>query len=259
MNVAVRNVYLVSLADLEVPEGLLRQLRRADDFIRLGVAAANSVLENDSGGITAPGDRTGLFLGSAFGPMQTNFEVLDQVVESEPVSPTLFSHSVFNTAAGYMANILNISGCAMIIADFGFPFFRALEQGILAIRSGRLDSCLVLQVETYSELLQDVKLKQVPGEREWEPGAVCWLLEKQTELRGAQYIIDDFEIRSGCCTGISCLQMQERVSVGMEVIDTAGFIGAVSFLTGEAVKGNLTTPAVCTVDSAYGSVKVCLK
>ncbi len=40
-------------------------------------------------------------------------EVLDQVVNREQTSPTLFSHSVFNAASGYVARIFQLHGCAL--------------------------------------------------------------------------------------------------------------------------------------------------
>lgn len=176
MSVQVTEVFASDLSGLAVPDQLARQLRRADDFIRLAVVAGYSVLQS----MAEPErdkERIGLFLGSAFGPMQTNFDVLDQVVSDQPVSPTIFSHSVFNGAAGYLASVFGIKGCAMTMTDFEGPFFRALEQGMLAVSTGKLDACLVLQVETYSRLLHDARKTHCQGSAEWQPGVICWLLE----------------------------------------------------------------------------------
>jgi len=121
-----------------------------------------------------------MIIGTAYGTMQTNFDVLDAVVFGLQTSPTLFSHSVFNAAAGYASAVLNLRGCALTITDFVFPFFRALQEGCLAIEAGRLTRCLVFQIETYSELLDFARKKETVEPAAWNAGAVCWLLEKGT-------------------------------------------------------------------------------
>ena len=166
----------LALAELETPAELARQLRRADDFIRLAVVGAHQVIREVPENQSVSDDRRGLFLGTAFGTMETNFEVLDQIISGEQTSPILFSHSVFNAAAGYMASVFSLRGCSLTVTDFSMPFFRALEQGVLAITSGMLDSCLVLQVESYSALLDDAGKRMGPNYRSWSPGVVCWLL-----------------------------------------------------------------------------------
>ena len=106
---------------------------------------------------------------------------LDQIVSEEQTSPTLFSHSVFNAAAGYLTRIFNLRGNTSTLTDFYYPFFQALAQGCTLINSGRVKRCFVLQVETYSRLLQDAKLKESTSEKEqWPMGAVAWLLEEAT-------------------------------------------------------------------------------
>ena len=174
---------------VEQEDAFRTRLRRADLFIRLAVHAAHQVLEAlEQAGAGIIPQQTGLFLGTGFGPMQTNFEVLDLIVDAGQTSPTLFSHSVFNAAAGYIAGLCNIRGPAVTLTDFSWPFFRALEQGWLALSCGALTHCLVLQVETYSDLLADAR-SQVTGKgKESLPvGAVAWLLAgKQPQARQAK-------------------------------------------------------------------------
>ena len=156
----------------ETPPHLSRELRRADPFIRYGVLAAHEILGNIITGHEFDAQNFGLFMGSAYGPMETNFDVLDQVVNREQTSPTLFSHSVFNAASGYLARIFQLHGCALAISDFGFPFFRALQQAILSIENGQLSGCLVLQIETFSTLLNDSRKTFFQDEIcQWHPGA----------------------------------------------------------------------------------------
>lgn len=168
MTVRVTDCYAGLQSELDFSLQELKTLRRADDFIRLAVAAARRL----------PGQgraETGLVLSSAFGPMESNFAVLDQVVAGDAVSPTLFSHSVFNAAAGYIAMNCGFSGRVMTVTDFDLPFFRALELGWAAVAGGVLRRCLVMEVETGSRLLLDACERQVF----WPPGVICWLLEAE--------------------------------------------------------------------------------
>jgi len=197
MSVKISRFYYNDLSRMVSPPEFARQLRRADDFIRLAVLAGYETIKEITAEESKAVDSYGLILGTAFGTMETNFEVLDQVVTEEPVSPILFSHSVFNAAAGYMATVFGIKGSVFTITDFSFPFFRALEQGYLAIISGRLNCCLVLQVETYSTLLLDAKKKySSAGEKVWQPGVVCWLLENIGVAESSGYRIERLKIES---------------------------------------------------------------
>lgn len=167
----------------DAPATLARDLRRADGFISLAVQAGFAVLGGEASMQPRSGCH-GLVLGTAFGPMQTNFEVLDQVVLQEQTSPTLFSHSVFNSAAGYLSRIFGLQGSAITVTDFAFPFFQALQQGSIAVASGRLDSCLILQVETYSDILADARTRIVGSDAApWQAGAVAWLLSRESGTR----------------------------------------------------------------------------
>ena len=141
-----------------LPSRFAGELRRADAFVRLAVGAAHTALDKALPRSLRSG-RCGLVLGTAFGPMQSNFDFVDQVLYEEQGSPTLFSHSVFNTAAGFLSRIFGFSGGALTLTDFAFPFFQALQQGWMMIDSGWLEACLVLQVETYSALLADAQLR----------------------------------------------------------------------------------------------------
>ncbi len=157
--------------DVEFHPSVQRVLRRSDDFIRLAVAAATEVLHGENGA------DIGLILCSAYGPMETNFDVLQMVIDGEAVSPALFSHSVFNAAAGYIAAVCAIQGPLFTLTEFDLPFFRGLQQGWLAVESGFMRRCLVMQVETYSRLLADA-VADAGGNRHWPAVAVCWSLEK---------------------------------------------------------------------------------
>lgn len=165
------------VGEVEIAPQFQRELRRADDFIRLAVMSVNGLslmeLPLDDG----QSNDWGLVVGSSFGPMETNFVVLDQIVKDEQTSPTYFSHSVFNGGAGYLTRIFNVRGYTATLTDFFYPFFQALSAGCQAVRSGLIKKCLVVQVESYSDVLHDAKNANRQSETVWPMGAVAWLLE----------------------------------------------------------------------------------
>lgn len=162
---------------LELSAELSSQLRRADDHIRIGVSAAEQVFSgNETKEMT--GGKTGVLVSSAFGPMQSSFDVLAMIADENQTSPTLFTHSVFNSLAGYISRLFNCPGPNYALSDFSWPFFLALAQGWDLFMSGTMEQCLVVQVESYSELLHDVRKEAGYGE-EWPQGAVAWLLTTQ--------------------------------------------------------------------------------
>jgi hypothetical protein len=258
MSVLISKCYCDYLSRIETPQELLRQLRRADDFIRLGVVAGYKTIRPVQQEHGLPAESCGLILGTAFGPMETNFEVLDQVITEQPTSPILFSHSVFNATAGYMATSFGLEGCALTVTDFKFPFFRALEQGYLAISSGRLDYCLVLQVETYSNLLQDVKNGDSAENEPWLPGVVCWLLEKEDEKSDKHYRIESLVIESKQNESFDPLRFYEKVSMNSTSVDAADPLSSSAYIT-RKIEDMDESCLDCRIEAPYGTVKLFLQ
>ncbi len=262
MKIQLSKVYSNLLPNIETPLELARQLRRADDFIRLGVCAGFETLRfvADEQEQRNP-ESIGIIFGTVFGPMETNFDVLDQVVNSEPVSPTMFSHSVFNSAAGYMANTLKIEGCALTVTDFSFPFFQALQQGKLAILDGTIEACLVLQVETYSRLIQDVKNTYSSKSDEWPAGVTCWLLEKSSEksIDSECFSIESLEISSQLDMNHEFLNFKEELMINNEVIVCDEPLESVMQLT-KMINGDSNINHLdCKINNPFGTVKIILQ
>ena len=258
MTVHVTTVFSRFLEEMDVPDELVRNLRRADDFIRLGVIAGHRVLQQrmEKNAEAQKDESCGLVLATQFGPMETNFEVLDHVVSGEQTSPTLFSHSVFNGAAGYMASTLRLKGCGLTITDFDFPFFRALQQGWLTVLSGRLELCLVLQVESYSMLLKDAKEKHAPGTGAWKPGVVCWLLENKKNDGSERAAIQSLQIETKSHPRNDFLSFTEQLNV-------AGFIEQchtplqAAFSLGTRIRmAEAGAELHCRLESRFGSVNL---
>ncbi|MFN2366438.1 MAG: beta-ketoacyl synthase N-terminal-like domain-containing protein [Desulfurivibrionaceae bacterium] len=172
--------------DYRVPDELARDLRRADAFIQMAVISAFTAVSELPSGRLDP-EEVGVFIGTAFGPLETNFESLGSLIDDGEgqISPTLFSHSVYNAAAGYVARLLDIRGPAVTITNYGWPFLVALEEGRLAVASGRIGRAVVIGVETYSDLLADA-YRRFFGvtEAPWQRGAVAWVLEPAEAAKG---------------------------------------------------------------------------
>ena len=256
MRISVKAVSGYYLEDLRIPEELSRYLRRADTFIQLAVVAAFQTFLVADEGVQDTHDDCGLILGTTFGTMETNFEVLDQIVTGQQASPILFSHSVFNAAVGYMATVFKIRGCALTVTDFSFPFFRALQEASLALYSGAVTRCLVLQVETYSTLLQDARKTHGVDTSPWIPGVVCWLLEAETKENSSHFCLDRLEIDAGVSDPLEFLRYHERVDFPGRTENTHSPMGAAMIIGEEIGRENKQGLLDCRIEGVSGSVRI---
>lgn len=191
---------------------LARELRRADDFIRRGALAITALQQRRPGDSGEQKKHCGLILGTAHGPMATTFAVLDQMMAGDPVSPTMFSQTLFNAAAGQLARIFHLRGPSFTVTDFAFPFYQALQQAYCALESGFLSDCLVLQVETYSPLLVEARTKADPASAPLPPGA-CAMLVSDRPAPGKCWHIDDFRLNLQRALPHSLLLERETMTV----------------------------------------------
>lgn len=236
---------------INVSKSFAPQLRRADDHIKLGVAAVENIFAGHSTD-QKPDNRTGLFVGTAFGPMQTNFDVLGLIVDEDQTSPTLFSHSVFNSAAGYIARLFNIPGSCFSFTDFSWPFFQALAEGHNAITTGRLDHCLVLQVETYSDLLADARKRTGTNEDIWPQGAVAWHLA--AEGHGTGWQLDHIETTSIPAPPTAYLHRTEELQSEQGAKTCSTPLASAAAVTGLLRETPGSRELTCRLTAPYGSV-----
>ncbi len=127
------------------------KLRRADNFVKMAVAAATrscSDLDLSNGD-----NNISIILATQFGPHVTTFKFLDNLLDFSPagVSPTVFSHSVHNAAASYIASSLGILGQALTITSFTDPLKQALVIGRAWLELGQADKLVICYVEEESE------------------------------------------------------------------------------------------------------------
>lgn len=242
-----------STGPIEMPKHFAGPLRRADDHIKLAVSAAEKIWDQDP----QRGVKTGLFVGTAFGPMQTNFDVLGLIIDENQTSPTLFSHSVFNSAAGYIARLFNISGGSFSFTDFSFPFFQALAQGYDAIASGRLDRCLVLQVETYSRLLQDAKERTGKDPEPWPQGVVAWHLAAEGE--GTGYALGNVAAETVPAPPSAFLHREEILTCNGQTISCSTPLSAPAAVTKLIADTRPGRPLNCNLTAPYGAVTLTLQ
>lgn len=132
---------------------VLKGMRRADRFGKMAALAAHDAFVD--AGLVLANDDVGLavIIATAFGPHDTTFAFLDEILDfgDVEVSPILFSHSVHNAAASYVATILGCRGPACTIADFESPLHAGLRTAELWLRAGRCKDALVGYVEETSK------------------------------------------------------------------------------------------------------------
>jgi len=181
------------------PKGLARGLRRADDLTRLAVAAAAAALAAAPRAV--PPEAIGLFVGMAFGPIETNFRYLDTLFDEGEgqSSPTLFSHSVHNTVAGYVARLFDFQGPSLTVTSFAWPFLSALEEARWAVASGRVERAMVIAAEVNCPVLEEASERLQGTAVRWQPGAVAWLLDPVTAASAGAPAITAIEITETPC------------------------------------------------------------
>jgi 3-oxoacyl-[acyl-carrier-protein] synthase II len=137
---------------------ILRKLRRADRFSKMAVLAACDAVKDSGIVLEEGGTSLGIILASAFGPQVTAFRFLDEIIDygDSSVSPTLFSHSVHNAAASYVASALENRGPTLTVTQFGLSFHQALVLGQAWIQEGRCDNVLVGSVEELGTVMEFV-------------------------------------------------------------------------------------------------------
>ena len=109
-------------------KAVLKGMRRADRFSKMAVLAAWDAVEDSGIAIRGGEGRLGIILATAFGPQATAFRFLDEIIDHGDgrASPTLFSHSVHNAAASYVASALKSRGPTLTVTQFAFSFHQAL-------------------------------------------------------------------------------------------------------------------------------------
>jgi 3-oxoacyl-[acyl-carrier-protein] synthase II len=148
-------VYSVDQATL-TDKAVLKGMRRADRFSKMAVLAAWDAVEDSGIAVQGGEGRLGIILATAFGPQATAFRFLDEIMDhgDGQASPKLFSHSVHNAAASYVASALNSRGPTLTLTQFSFSFHQALLLAGAWLHEGRCERVLVGSVEECGDVLE---------------------------------------------------------------------------------------------------------
>ncbi len=132
-----------------------RELRRIDHFSQIALAGAFLALEN-AGIDSLEKSRTGLVICSGYGSVKTTFSFLDSIIDSgdQCASPTLFSNSVHNSAAGHISILLGLSGPCLTVSQFDMSVHSALLSAIMWLEEGRADQILFGAVDESCEVIE---------------------------------------------------------------------------------------------------------
>ena len=137
-------------------KSLGRKVRRADRLSKMAVFAAADALADAQLPSGLDRRRTGLIVSSALGSHGTTFQFLDEILTygDAGVSPTVFSHSVQNAAAAYVASTLDIQGPVLTLTQVHFAAHHALSLAQGWLESGRCDHVLVGGMDELGTVMQ---------------------------------------------------------------------------------------------------------
>jgi 3-oxoacyl-[acyl-carrier-protein] synthase II len=131
------------------------KMRRMNGLSRFAVAAAKLAIE-DCGG-TLPSD-TGVAIGTAFGPVQTSVEYMQEYVDKGPAlaPPQLFAESVANAPGSHIAIEWGLRGFNITLTQRESSALAAAMYAATQILKGTASATLIGGVEEANEMLFSV-------------------------------------------------------------------------------------------------------
>jgi 3-oxoacyl-[acyl-carrier-protein] synthase II len=147
------------------------KMRRMNALSRFGVAAARLAIE-DCGGTLAP--ETGVAIGTAFGPVQTSVEYMQEYVEKGAAlaPPQLFAESVANAPGSHIAIEWGLRGFNVTITQRESSALAAAMYAATQIVKGSTPSALIGGVEEANEMLFSVLDRIGALARDGRPGGI---------------------------------------------------------------------------------------
>jgi 3-oxoacyl-[acyl-carrier-protein] synthase II len=139
-------------------KSLGRKVRRADRLAKTAVFAAADALADARLSPDADRSRIGLIVTSALGTHVTTFQFLDEILTygDGGVSPTVFSHSVQNAPAAYIASTLDLRGPVLTLTQVHFAFHQALLLATGWLANGCCDHVLVGGMDELGTVMRHV-------------------------------------------------------------------------------------------------------
>jgi 3-oxoacyl-[acyl-carrier-protein] synthase II len=131
------------------------KMRRMNGLSRMGVAAAKLAIE-DSGG--ALSEQSGVAIGTAFGPVQTSVEYMQEYVEkgASLAPPQLFAESVANAPGSHIAIEWGLRGFNITITQRESSALAAAMMAATQLVKGTVPTALIGGVDDVNELLYSV-------------------------------------------------------------------------------------------------------
>src|SRR3954451_10945391 len=127
------------------------KMRRMNSLSRFGVAAAKLALTDAA---IDPGRNTGVALGTAFGPVQTSVDYMQEYVEKGAAlaPPQLFAESVANAPGSHIAIESDFRGFNITITQRESSALAAAMYAASQVVKGSVDAALTGGVEEASEM-----------------------------------------------------------------------------------------------------------
>ncbi len=144
------------------------RIRRIDPLGRMALLAAYLALRDAGLNLEeVKGERTGIVVGSSFGPQSSTFSYLDGMIEAGDhlVSSVAFTNSVHNLAAAQVSLALGIVGPVRTVTAFGDTAGNAFRTAWSWIRSGRVDRVILILGEEASPVMT-YAVRSMGGEAE---------------------------------------------------------------------------------------------
>lgn len=129
-----KNIEMPNIKDL-VPQMMVR--RRLTKAAKIAVELMNSVEHFEGGRILC---------GSAFGELETTANILNSIKDEQPLSPTDFQNSVYNTAVSYLSILYHNKNEILTLSSGDKTALNVLKAGVLKALDG--DVLLLLCFET---------------------------------------------------------------------------------------------------------------
>ncbi len=163
----------------------IKGLRRADSFAKMAVIASTKACSEFN--FLQENQDISIILATQFGPHVTTFKFLDNLLDysDKGVSPTIFSHSVHNAAASYIASTLGIMGQSFTITSFQDPLKQALILADSWLKNNQTKKIILCYVEEESKpFVESIKHCTFPSysKEMLSTGAASIFLEKGDDI-----------------------------------------------------------------------------
>lgn len=131
------------------------KMRRMNGLSRMGVAAAKLAMDDSGGSLS---EQSGVAVGTAFGPVQTSVEYMQEYVEkgASLAPPQLFAESVANAPGSHIAIEWGLRGFNITITQRESSALAAAMMAATQLVKGTAPTALIGGVDDVNEMLYSV-------------------------------------------------------------------------------------------------------